>query len=134
MATLVAMPRPVVPGIAIERLLVYLHDGAPMAPRSGELARWLGESRRFRSFVEVNRDKIRKKLRGAADAEAHRDVRAELRVAHLLRRYRRSHAGIGTVDLIIAATALELSAPLATVNVRHFPMFEGLRPPYEPKR
>lgn len=50
--------------------------------------------------------------------------------ASLGRRYRRSHAGIGTVDLIIAATALELSAPLATVNVRHFPMFEGLRPPY----
>lgn len=46
------------------------------------------------------------------------------------RRYRRSHAGIGTVDLIIAATALELDAPLATVNVRHFPMFGGLRPPY----
>ncbi len=46
------------------------------------------------------------------------------------RRFRRSHAGIGAVDLIIAATALELSAPLATVNVRHFPMFEGLRPPY----
>jgi len=36
----------------------------------------------------------------------------------------------GAVDLIIAATALELSAPLATINVRHFPMFEGLRSPY----
>jgi len=33
-------------------------------------------------------------------------------------------------DRAIAATALELSTPLATVNVRHFPMFEGLRSPY----
>ncbi len=46
------------------------------------------------------------------------------------RRYGRSHSGIGAVDLIIAATALELQAPLATHNVRHFPMFKGLQPPY----
>lgn len=46
------------------------------------------------------------------------------------RQYRRSHAGIGAVDLIVAATALELDAPLATLNVRHFPMFEGLVAPY----
>ncbi len=35
-------------------------------------------------FVEEHRDKVRKKLRGAADADARRDVRAELQVAHLL--------------------------------------------------
>lgn len=46
------------------------------------------------------------------------------------RRYRRSHSGIGAVDLIIAATALELQASLATHNVRQFPMFKGLQPPY----
>jgi hypothetical protein len=33
---------------------------------------------------ESNRDKIRKKLRGAADPEARRDIRAKLRTAHLL--------------------------------------------------
>jgi predicted nucleic acid-binding protein len=33
-------------------------------------------------------------------------------------------------DLVIAATALELGAMLATANVRHFPMFAGLTPPY----
>ena len=43
--------------------------------------------------------------------------------------YRRSH-DIGTVDLILAATAMELGGTLATLNVRDFPMFPGLQPPY----
>lgn len=41
-------------------------------------------SARFRAFAEANRDKIRKKVRGAADADSLRDVRAELRTARLL--------------------------------------------------
>lgn len=49
-----------------------------------ELREWLAASTRFRAFAEGHRDKIRKKLRTAADAEALRDVRAELRVAQLL--------------------------------------------------
>ena len=51
------------------------------------------------------------------------------RAGTLGRRWRRSH-GIGTVDLVIAATAQHLEAELATSNVRHFPMFERLEPPY----
>ena len=43
--------------------------------------------------------------------------------------YRRSH-DIGTVDLILAATAIELGGVLATLSVRDFPMFPGLQPPY----
>ncbi len=43
--------------------------------------------------------------------------------------FRRSHR-IGTVDLILAATAIELDGALATLNVRDFPMFPGLQPPY----
>jgi len=46
------------------------------------------------------------------------------------RRFRASHPGIGTSDLAIAATANLLSADLATANVKHFPMFPGLRAPY----
>ncbi|MEX2447325.1 MAG: type II toxin-antitoxin system VapC family toxin [Solirubrobacterales bacterium] len=46
------------------------------------------------------------------------------------RRWRRSHPGIGVADLAIAATAEQIDATLATRNVKHFPMFEGLRPPY----
>jgi predicted nucleic acid-binding protein len=52
------------------------------------------------------------------------------RAGGLGRRWRRSHPGISTTDLAIAATAQELDAELATANVRHFPMFQGLRPPY----
>lgn len=52
------------------------------------------------------------------------------RAAGYARSYRRSHAGIGTVDYLIAGTAAALGADLLTVNVRHFPMFDGLRAPY----
>jgi predicted nucleic acid-binding protein len=52
------------------------------------------------------------------------------RAGGLGRKWRRSHSGISTPDLVIAATAEELDANLATANVRHFPMFPGLRPPY----
>jgi len=52
------------------------------------------------------------------------------RAGELGRIYRRSHSGIGIPDLIIAATAQELGLELATMNVRHFPMFKGLRAPY----
>ena len=46
------------------------------------------------------------------------------------RHYRHSHGSIGATDLIIAATAERLGLPLATRNVRHFPMFKGLEPAY----
>lgn len=46
-------------------------------------------------------------------------------------RWRPSHSGIGVADLVIAATAELTNSTLATLNIRHFPMFEGLRPPYE---
>jgi predicted nucleic acid-binding protein len=44
--------------------------------------------------------------------------------------YRRSRAGIATADLVIAATAQLRGLELATANVRHYPMFPGLRAPY----
>lgn len=46
------------------------------------------------------------------------------------RAYRRSHSGIGVVDYLLAGTARALDADLVTVNVRHFPMFDDLQPPY----
>jgi predicted nucleic acid-binding protein len=52
------------------------------------------------------------------------------RAGELGRRWRGSHSGIGVADLAIAATAEELDAALATRNVKHFPMFDGLRAPY----
>lgn len=52
------------------------------------------------------------------------------RAGELGRRWRRSHPGIGVADLVIAATAEEIEGTLATRNLKHFPMFEGLRAPY----
>jgi predicted nucleic acid-binding protein len=52
------------------------------------------------------------------------------RAGELGRRYRRSHHGLATADLIIGASALELGLELATLNVRHFPMVPGLAAPY----
>lgn len=48
----------------------------------------------------------------------------------LMRRHRRSSPGIGIADYLIAATAQYRGAALATLNVRHFPMFPGLAPPW----
>ena len=89
---------------------------------------------------EVTRVEI---LRGVRSGERSRTVRlfdgfdwipvdatVAARAGELGRRYRRSHPGISSVDLIIAATAVELGAELATSNVRHFPMFPKLRPVY----
>lgn len=52
------------------------------------------------------------------------------RAGEHLRRFRRSHSGIDLVDYLIGATAELHSADLATLNIKHFPMFKGLRPPY----
>jgi predicted nucleic acid-binding protein len=41
-----------------------------------------------------------------------------------------NHNGIDTPDLIVAATAQLLELPLLTTNVKHFPMFGGLKAPY----
>lgn len=53
------------------------------------------------------------------------------RAGELGRAWRHSHHGIAAADLIIAATADEHGHELATLNLRHFPMFSGLRLPYE---
>lgn len=52
------------------------------------------------------------------------------RAGEFTRHYRASHPGIGLGDYLIAATADVQGLELATLNVRHFPMFGGLRPPF----
>ena len=52
------------------------------------------------------------------------------RAGTLARKYLRSHPGIDTVDYLLAAAAQELDAKLATRNVKHYPMFKGLKAPY----
>jgi len=50
--------------------------------------------------------------------------------ASYARSYRRSHRGIDAFDYVIAATSEILEQPLATLNVKHFPMFKRLRPAF----
>jgi len=45
-------------------------------------------------------------------------------------RYRRARSSIGPVDYLIGATARHVDAQLWTHNVRDFPMFPDLEPPY----
>lgn len=52
------------------------------------------------------------------------------RAGELMRRYRRSHGGIGLGDYLIAATADVNGLALATLNTGHFPMFPDLQPPF----
>ena len=52
------------------------------------------------------------------------------RAGDMMRRYRRSHTGIGLGDYLIAATADVKGLELATLNVRHFPMFKDLQPAF----
>ncbi|HVE95750.1 MAG TPA: type II toxin-antitoxin system VapC family toxin [Pseudonocardiaceae bacterium] len=53
------------------------------------------------------------------------------RAGEYARVYRRSPSGIGVVDYLLAGTVSAVEADLVTINVRHFPMFGGLRPPYD---
>jgi hypothetical protein len=45
------------------------------------------------------------------------------------RDYQKSH-GTGLADAIIAATVAAQGAELKTLNVKHYPMLKGLKPPY----
>lgn len=52
------------------------------------------------------------------------------RAATLMQEYRHSHSGIGLGDYLIAATALAEGLELATLNIRHYPMFPELARPF----
>jgi len=52
------------------------------------------------------------------------------RAAELMRAHRRAHSGIGLGDYLVAATADVEGLALATLNVRHYPMFPGLAAPF----
>lgn len=52
------------------------------------------------------------------------------RAGDFMRRYRRSHSGIGLGDYLVAATADIKGYEPASLNVKHFPMFTNLRPPF----
>ena len=101
---------------------------------------WLGSIDEVPSCSELTRAEV---LRGVRSAERTRTERLlgalrwvpvdepiSRRAGELGRHYRRSHPGLGIVDFVIGATAQLLEADLATGNVRDYPMFVGLTPPY----
>ncbi len=100
---------------AAARLAEYLYDGSD-GPMADEVAGWLSASPRFRAFADAHRDKIRKKLRGATDADSRLDVRAELCVAYLLLADRR-------VELAFEASGSTRGGPDFAVAYREHPAF-----------
>jgi hypothetical protein len=105
------MARAAAPPTTVERLAHHLFDRARRNSMAEEIAGWLASSARFRAFAESHRDKIRKKLRSATDAEGQRDVRAELRAAHLLLADRR-------IELAFEAYGSRQIGPDFTVTFR----------------
>ena len=61
-------------------LTAYLFEGEPH-PLAEALFQWMEVSPRFTAFVEIYRDKIRKKLRVTREPESLLDLRSELDVA-----------------------------------------------------
>jgi predicted nucleic acid-binding protein len=89
---------------------------------------------------EVTRIEVMRGLRSAERTGAEQLFRAlrwvpvdeplARRAGELGRRWDRHRPGISLADLVVAATAEQVEAELATTNIRHFPMFAGLRAPY----
>ena len=81
--------------------------GGMRAPERREVMRLLGSMQRFEVTEQV-----------------------AWRAATLMQEHHRSHSGIGLGDYLIAATALTEGLELATLNVRHYPMFPELARPF----
>ena len=69
-------------------LVAYVFDEQPHL-LSGTLLQWMEASSRFTAFVELYRDKIRKKIRVTREPESLLDLRGELEVAYCLLKDRR---------------------------------------------
>ncbi len=78
------------------------------------------------------RSRERRATYALLDSLRWREVDLELadRAGELARRYRRSHPGVELPDFLIAAGVELLGGMLLTLNVKHFPMFPDLEPPY----
>jgi hypothetical protein len=74
--------------VTVDELVTYVFGDPPTALATG-CAGWMSASRRFRGFVETNRDKLRKKVRAARDEAALLDLEAEVATAFRLVQERR---------------------------------------------
>jgi predicted nucleic acid-binding protein len=103
-------------------------------------ATWLGGLDEVPTCSEVTRAEVLRGMRSAERRATERllqsllwvpvDEEISRRAGELGRELRSSHPGLAVADLLIGATALNLGAQVATSNLRHFPMFEDLEPPY----
>jgi len=76
-------------------------------------------------------EKERRQVDGLLSHYSVRDIGRD--IANLAGEYIRSYGashGTDPIDALIAATAKVHSVPLATLNLKHFPMFAGLARPY----
>jgi predicted nucleic acid-binding protein len=112
--------------------------------RGHEVAReWLVNARRLTGPLAVSTVSLAEITGGMRSGER-RDVTRLLdslqaltvdrtvawRAGEFRRRFHRSHNAIGIADYMIAATADVHGCDLATLNIRRFPMFDGLTAPF----
>jgi predicted nucleic acid-binding protein len=112
--------------------------------RGAEAARdWLLDARRRTGPLAVSVVSLAEIAGGMRSGERHEVVRllgslqpvpvgqvVAWRAGELRRTYRRSQAAIGTADHLIAASAEVHGYELATLSVKHFPMFDDIAPPF----
>lgn len=105
---------------------------------------WLARSRRETGKLATSTVCVAEVAGGMHSGERHEVTRllasldvfpvsahAGWRAAQFMRQYRRSHSGIGLGDYLVAATADTEGLELATLNIKHFPMFDSLHPPFD---
>jgi predicted nucleic acid-binding protein len=124
--------------------VVLLDTSVPIDVLRGSqsAAKWLGALGEVPTCSELTRAEVLRGVRSPERSRAERllsslrwvavDEPISRRGGELGRQYRRSHPGLSIVDFLIAATAQLLDADLATANIRHYPMFTELTPPYAP--
>lgn len=104
----------------VDRLVDHLTDGDVTSAAdllTADLRAWVEGSRRFRTFAERHRDKIRKKVRATRETEPRLDLRAELAVAHALLGDRR-------IELAYEAHGSTAGGPDFTVSFRGHVAFD----------
>ncbi len=118
-------------------ILIWVLRGRP------EAREWMHRTRRSGEVLAISSVSIGE-VAGTTRSGERREVRRFLsslapfpitmreawQAAEYRRRYRRSHGSIELTDYLIAATAFTEGLPLATLNIRHFPMFPDLQPAF----
>jgi len=104
---------------AAERFLAERRSRGELATHVVVIAEVLAGARNRQELIEI--DRATKVFRLVPIGEADSIASVEL--------YKRHHLvdGVGWLDCLIAASCLRRSLPIATLNERHFKVFEGLR-------